>query len=130
MLDELSRETLRRKINTTLPIHDACATSLLIKRVLLIAGVYNLVWGLLVIGFPNAWFELSGMDVPNYSQSWKCVGMKFGGNGLRWGLAPVVGAVELPANDRVDRSWNSGWRRQHADVALMESRSTSHPKQS
>ena len=49
---------------------------------LIAAGVYNLVWGALVVLFPLAWFDLAGMEAPTYPQIWQCVGMIVGVYGI------------------------------------------------
>ena len=52
------------------------------RRWLIAAGVYNLVWGAAVIAFPNAFFDLAGMERPTYPQIWQCVGMIVGVYGI------------------------------------------------
>ena len=49
---------------------------------LVAAGIYNLLWGALVIFFPLAWFDLAGMERPTYPQLWQCVGMIVGVYGI------------------------------------------------
>jgi hypothetical protein len=51
------------------------------------AGIYNLLWGTLVIAFPNAWFRLAQMDLPRYPQIWQCVGMIVGVYGVGYLIA-------------------------------------------
>lgn len=46
--------------------------------VLWIAGIYNLLFGAVVIFFPNLFFDLAGMDRPLYPMIWQCVGMIVG----------------------------------------------------
>ena len=45
------------------------------KITLLIAGIYNIIWGSWVILFPTKAFELAGAKAPSYPQIWQCVGM-------------------------------------------------------
>ncbi|MEQ8843915.1 MAG: SelL-related redox protein [Phycisphaerales bacterium] len=52
------------------------------RRWLIAAGVYNLVWGALVVLFPLVWFDLAGMERPTYPQLWQCVGMIVGVYGI------------------------------------------------
>lgn len=52
------------------------------SRWLVAAGIYNLVWGAVVIAFPNLLFDLVGMDRPVYPQIWQCVGMIVGVYGI------------------------------------------------
>jgi hypothetical protein len=46
------------------------------------AGIYNILFGIWVIGWPSAWFELSGMEVPRYPFLWQCIGMIVGVYGV------------------------------------------------
>ena len=50
------------------------------------AALYNLLWGGLVIAFPNYFFELVGMDPPLHTMIWQGMGMVIGvyGLGYRW----------------------------------------------
>ncbi len=59
----------------------------LIKLVLKIAGIYNVLFGIAVILFPNLFFELAGMEVPRYPMIWQCVGMIVGVYGLGYWIA-------------------------------------------
>jgi len=52
------------------------------RRWLIAAGIYNLVWGAVVVLFPLVWFELAGMEAPRYPQLWQCVGMIVGVYGI------------------------------------------------
>jgi peroxiredoxin len=45
------------------------------KAILTIAGIYNIVWGLSVVFFPDFWFSLAKMEQPNYSVLWQNTGM-------------------------------------------------------
>lgn len=62
-------------------------------QILLIAGIYNLLWGASVIILPNFFFELSGMPLPSYPMIWQCVGMIVGVYGVGYLAAsrnPIV----------------------------------------
>jgi hypothetical protein len=50
--------------------------------VLLLAGIYNILWGAWVILFPSLSFTLHGMEIPKYVEIWQCVGMIVGVYGL------------------------------------------------
>lgn len=50
--------------------------------ILLLAGIYNLIWGAWVIFFPNLSFALHGMKLPLYPEIWQCVGMIVGVYGI------------------------------------------------
>ncbi len=57
------------------------------RAVLLLAGVYNLVWGAAVVLVPNAAFDWLGLVRPNYPQIWQCVGMIVGVYGIGYAIA-------------------------------------------
>lgn len=42
---------------------------------LLLAGLYNILWGTWTVLFPQHAFELLGMELPRYIELWQCVGM-------------------------------------------------------
>lgn len=50
--------------------------------VLKAAGVYNLIWGAWVILFPDHFFRLTGMEIPNQLLIWQGMGMVIGVYGL------------------------------------------------
>ncbi|TVQ64258.1 MAG: alkyl hydroperoxide reductase [Phycisphaerales bacterium] len=52
------------------------------RRTLVLAGVYNLVWGAFVVVFPQAPFRWMGLEAPNYPEIWQCVGMIVGVYGV------------------------------------------------
>lgn len=54
---------------------------------LLAAGVYNLVWGAVVIGWPNALFDAIAAERPNYPALWQCIGMIVGVYGVGYLIA-------------------------------------------
>lgn len=45
------------------------------KAILTIAGIYNILWGLSVVIFPDFWFSLAKMEQPNYPVLWQNTGM-------------------------------------------------------
>jgi ligand-binding SRPBCC domain-containing protein len=51
------------------------------------AGVYNLLWGLVVIAFPHWLFDLCGIPRLNYPEIWQCVGMIVGVYGIGYWIA-------------------------------------------
>jgi small multidrug resistance pump len=57
------------------------------KVVLKLAGIYNVIWGSIVIFFPYLMFDLAGMERPNYPELWQCVGMIVGVYGLGYWIA-------------------------------------------
>ena len=57
--------------------------------VLRAAALYNAVWGASIILFPNALFDLTGMERPLYPQIWQCVGMVVGVYGVAYGMASL-----------------------------------------
>ncbi len=52
-----------------------------------LAGLYNVVWGALAIGFPVQSFTLLGMPPPLYPQLWQCIGMIVGVYGVGYWIA-------------------------------------------
>ena len=66
-----------------------------ISLTLRLAGIYNLVFGGLVILFPAAVFQLTGIPSPRYPEIWQCVGMIVG----------VYGIGYLIASKDPDRHW-------------------------
>lgn len=52
-----------------------------------LAAIYNILWGTLVILFPNQFFDLFRMERPNYPEIWQCVGMIVGVYGVGYWLA-------------------------------------------
>ncbi|HVJ68031.1 MAG TPA: hypothetical protein VM510_08615 [Caulifigura sp.] len=55
---------------------------------LILAGIYNLVWGLFVIFRPLALFQWAGLDpLPNYPELWQCLGMVIGVYGIGYLIA-------------------------------------------
>ena len=57
------------------------------KLTLLIAGVYNIVWGGFVVLFPLAPFQWAGIEPPRYPELWQCVGMIVGVYGIGYLIA-------------------------------------------
>jgi hypothetical protein len=57
------------------------------NRWLIAAGVYNLVWGSLVVFAPNLFFQLGGLELPNYKMIWQSVGMIVGVYGVGYIIA-------------------------------------------
>ncbi|MEQ8358951.1 MAG: alkyl hydroperoxide reductase [Cytophagales bacterium] len=57
------------------------------KFILRIAGIYNMLFGLVTIIFPNLFFEMAGMELPLYPMIWQCVGMIVGVYGLGYWIA-------------------------------------------
>lgn len=45
-----------------------------IKAILVIGAIYSLVWGLLIVFFPNMLFVASHLDAPNYTFLWQTTG--------------------------------------------------------
>ncbi|TWT48777.1 AhpC/TSA family protein [Botrimarina hoheduenensis] len=57
------------------------------KPVLLAAGAYNLLWGLLAITAPLALFRWAQMEPPRYPELWQCIGMIVGVYGVGYAVA-------------------------------------------
>jgi hypothetical protein len=54
---------------------------------LIAAGLYNLLWGGIVILFPNLFFDWANMPRPIYPEIWQCVGMIVGVYGIGYLIA-------------------------------------------
>lgn len=57
------------------------------RRVLLLAAFYNVLWGAWVVLFPGVFFSFSGMPAPRYPEIWQCVGMIVGVYGAGYAVA-------------------------------------------
>lgn len=55
--------------------HDA---PIWMSYMLVVAAVYNAVWGGVVVLFPDLLFEWAGMTLPRYPELWQCIGMMVG----------------------------------------------------
>lgn len=58
-----------------------------LRKMLSLAGVYNLLFGLIVLLFPNVFFQLLGIPAPLYPQIWQCLGMVIGVYGVGYLIA-------------------------------------------
>jgi hypothetical protein len=54
---------------------------------LILAGLYNLAWGTVVICWPSQPFAWLDMPPPNYPQLWQCIGMIVGVYGIGYLIA-------------------------------------------
>lgn len=106
---------------------NSCEAPNWMAAVLKIAGCYNLLFGIWVIGWPNGWFEISGIEAPRYPFLWQCIGMIVGVYGVGYIAAstaplrhwPIVlvgflGKVFGPigffwAVWQGDLPWQAGW---------------------
>lgn len=57
------------------------------KPTLRVAGVYNVAFGIWAVVWPEAFFRLAGMPVPNYPELWQCIGMIVGVYGIGYWIA-------------------------------------------
>jgi hypothetical protein len=59
-----------------------------VSRILIAAGIYNLLWGLFVILRPVDLFRWAGIEpLPNYPELWQCMGMVIGVYGVGYLIA-------------------------------------------
>jgi hypothetical protein len=59
----------------------------LLQKILKAAATYNIIWGALVVLFPNWLFEWAGLPRNNYPEIWQCVGMIVGVYGVGYYVA-------------------------------------------
>lgn len=52
------------------------------KKILIAAGIYNLIWGAYVVLMPTSFFKLLDMPAPRYIELWQCIGMIVGVYGI------------------------------------------------
>ena len=45
------------------------------KKIIYSAAIFNLIIGLIIVFFPNFYFNFLGVVVPNYQPLWQCLGM-------------------------------------------------------
>ena len=57
------------------------------KNVLILAGIYNLVFGFFCVVFPAYIFKLLSIDPPQYLFLWQCIGMIVGVYGIGYIVA-------------------------------------------
>jgi len=57
------------------------------RLTLILAGVYNILWGSSVILFPELHFTIIGIETPNYLEFWQCIGMIVGVYGIGYLIA-------------------------------------------
>ena len=63
---------------------------------LILAGIYNLIWGAWVVLFPNHLFDLLEMPRPQYVEIWQCVGMIVGVYGIGYIIAALKPLTHWP----------------------------------
>ena len=63
---------------------------------LVLAGIYNLLWGAWVVLFPTHLFDLLGMPAPGYIEIWQCVGMIVGVYGVGYLISATKPLVHWP----------------------------------
>jgi len=66
------------------------------KMTLKLAGIYNILWGVWVVLFPNHFFELVGMDPLNHPMVWQGMGMVIGVYGLGYYWASYNPLIHWP----------------------------------
>ena len=66
------------------------------KWMLMIAGIYNLAFGLFAILAPNLMFDWIAMERPKYPELWQCIGMSVGVYGIGYMIAALDPARHWP----------------------------------
>jgi small multidrug resistance pump len=62
-------------------------TPRVLQWVLVLAAVYNVLWGAWVVLYPMMLFDWLAMPQPNYPELWQCVGMIVGCYGIGYAAA-------------------------------------------
>jgi len=57
------------------------------KYILIAAGIYNLIWGIVTVIYPEFYFTFAGMGRNNFPEIWQCVGMIVGVYGIGYIIA-------------------------------------------
>jgi len=57
------------------------------KICLILAGIYNILWGSITIFFPKYYFDFAGMQQINFPEIWQCLGMIVGVYGIGYLIA-------------------------------------------
>lgn len=52
------------------------------RMVLVAAGIYNILWGAMVVLFPTLLWDKLQIEPPNYIELWQCIGLIIGGYGI------------------------------------------------
>lgn len=58
-----------------------------LRSVLILSGIYNLLWGAWTVIFPDHFFNLINLPLPRYPQLWQCIGMIVGVYGIGYLIA-------------------------------------------
>ena len=59
----------------------------LLQNILKIAAIYNILWGVIQILFPQLFFQVLGMEPTNYPMIWQGMGMVIGVYGIGYWFA-------------------------------------------
>ncbi len=65
-------------------------------KVLIAAGVYNLIWGAWTVLLPNSFFNMVNMPIPRYIELWQCIGMIVGVYGIGYIAAAKDPLIHWP----------------------------------
>lgn len=66
------------------------------KWMLILAGIYNIAFGIFAILFPLAIFQWIDMELPRYPELWQCIGMIVGVYGVGYWIASYDPARHWP----------------------------------
>lgn len=59
------------------------------RTALILAGAYNVLFGLYAVLFPGHFFAVSGMEAPRYLELWQCIGMIVGVYGIGYLISAI-----------------------------------------
>jgi hypothetical protein len=78
-------------------VHDASQPSGWMRKVLVVAAAYNIVWGCFAMFAPLTMFQFFGADpLPSYPELWQCIGMIVGVYGVGYAIAARHPFVHWP----------------------------------
>jgi len=63
---------------------------------LILAGIYNILWGGFIVLYPDFLFQYANLHVPRYPEIWQCVGMIVGVYGIGYLAASLDPLVHWP----------------------------------
>jgi len=85
----MQNDSERQRKSTRCGGDESCRRPGWMSPVLLVAAIYNVVWGGWVVLFPEVWFRFLGLAPPMYLELWQCIGMIVGCYGVGYAVASL-----------------------------------------